>query len=109
MEGVDEKEKRDGDQGLWLPDLQRADGRDGQRCPEAGCSSRSVPTVGAAAPRSTGYSSEGSGGRVGWRLHVPGELYAGFGMIAPAMALALMVLMVAAVVTLPTSRLTHGR
>jgi hypothetical protein len=46
-----------------------------------------------------------------WRdgLHVPAELYAGFGLIAPAMALALMVLMVAAVVTSPTSRLTLGR
>ncbi len=46
-----------------------------------------------------------------WRdgLHVPVEMYAGFGMIAPAMALALVILMMAAAVMPPTSRLTHGR
>jgi hypothetical protein len=45
-----------------------------------------------------------------WRdgLPMPMELYAGFGLIAPAMALALVVLIVAASVTSPTSRLTHG-
>lgn len=46
-----------------------------------------------------------------WRdgLHVPAELYAGFGLIAAAMALTLVALTAAAVVTSPTSRLTHGR
>lgn len=45
-----------------------------------------------------------------WRdgLHVPAELYAGFGLIAPAVALTLVALTATAAVRSPTSRLTRG-
>jgi hypothetical protein len=45
-----------------------------------------------------------------WRdgLHVPAELYAGFGLIAPAIALTLVALTATAALRSPTPRLTHG-
>jgi hypothetical protein len=45
-----------------------------------------------------------------WRdgLHVPAELHARFGLMAPAMALTLVTLTATAALRSPTSRLTHG-